>query len=85
MSNLDENERVEADDGYSVSYPQVVKSKSDLQYNEENRDVRNTFRAVNEKLKQFSVIFITSPLSTTKFFRVLLSFHSLLLKEGTII
>ena len=57
-SNLDEHERVEADDGYQHGDPEFVKSKSGIFHG--NHSIRNTVRArqetVNKRLKQFSAL-----------------------------
>ena len=57
-SNLDENERVEADDGYEHGDPAMVKSKSGIFH--DNHEIRNTVRArqetVNKRIKQFGAL-----------------------------
>ena len=76
MSHLDENERVEADDGYLAGDPKYVKSKSGVWHHEDNRGVRNTVRArhetVNKRIKQFgalSSVFHHSPLKHNEVFQ----------------
>ena len=57
-SNLDPNERVEADDGYEHGDPQLVKSRSGIFHG--GPGIRNRVRArqetVNKRLKQFNVL-----------------------------
>ena len=65
LSNLEENERVEADNGYSNLDPEFVKSKSGITHKEENRGMRNTVRArhelVNRRIKTFNSLRIPFP------------------------
>ena len=55
---LEMNERVEADDGYSGADPRYVKSRSGVCH--KNKTVRNTVRARheigNKRIKQFKVL-----------------------------
>lgn len=57
---LDENERVEADDGYIGSAPQYVKcpgSVANLAHREEMQQrVRNRHETVNRRFKQFRIL-----------------------------
>ena len=57
LSNLEEGERIEADDGYLFLDPEFVKARSSVYHPRENQDMRNTLRArhetVNRRLKVF--------------------------------
>ena len=58
VSNLDEHERVEADDGYLPGDPEFVKTRSGIFH--DNHEIRNTVRArhetVNKRMKQFGAL-----------------------------
>ena len=62
LSNLDENERVEADDGYAAGDPQWCKTRSSVYHPPAGRGIRNTVRArhetVNKRIKQFGALSI---------------------------
>mmetsp|Transcript_20265 Transcript_20265/g.23480 ORF Transcript_20265/g.23480 Transcript_20265/m.23480 type:complete len:215 (-) Transcript_20265:73-717(-) len=60
VHNLDEGERVEADDGYSAGDPEFVKTRSGILHPQSGADVRNKVRArqetVNQRLKMFQIL-----------------------------
>ena len=60
IHQLDENERVEADDGYRALDPEFVKSRTGFSSKKERKDMTNKVRArqetVNKRLKQFQCL-----------------------------
>ena len=60
MHHLDENERVEADDGYAKGDPQYCRTRSSIFHPEDTHNIRNQVRArhetVNKRMKQFGAL-----------------------------
>ena len=60
VDHLEENERVEADDGYAAADPEFARSRSGVWHSEEMRKLRNTIRArqesFNKKLREFGAL-----------------------------
>ena len=58
--NLEDGERVEADDGYAGADPEFAKTRSGIFHPPAAADIRNTVRArhetVNKRLKQFAAL-----------------------------
>ena len=81
LSHLDENERVEADDGYLAGDPQYCKARSSIYHPEAGQSTRNTVRArqetVNKRIKQFG--------ATSKVFRHNIRKHEIVLKSAVIL
>ena len=60
LEHLDENKRVEADDGYAAGDPEWCKTRSSFYHPEAARGIRNTVRArhetVNGRIKNFGAL-----------------------------
>ena len=81
LSHLDENERVEADDGYLAGDPEFCKTKSSFYRPEIGQDIRNTVRArqetANKRVKQFG--------ACSSIFRHDIRKHELIVKAAVVL